>query len=247
MKKILGIHPALIIVLVIFLGLNIFDWLSPKRSVDEKNDKVVRSTSETVQNNKVSTAAFHDLNQPVNTDIQLFNHEKWYKPKVAALPSNQPSTQPTQLAPQNKQVVNTNVPVVTTPVSSVVKTQPIKTEVVKKVVTKDQAQDKTDIKVIAKPTKPVSEPVVKPQTQVASEKAIPSEIAKPVATPSDINVKYLGKYTESDRQYVFLEVNGDNRAVALGNMVDGDTKVSAIEKDRVQLTNIRTGLSLIHI
>lgn len=238
MKKILGIHPVLIIVLVIFLGLSIVDWLGPKTSVDEKNDRVVSSTSETVQNDKTSTAAFHDLNQPVDTDIQLFNHEKWYKPKVTVLPSKEPATQPTQLAPQNKQVFNTNVPVVTMPVSPVVKT-----EIIKKVVTKDQAQDKTDIKVIAKPTKPVSDPVIKPQTQAASEKAIPPEIAKHVAMPSDINVKYLGKYTESDRQYVFLEVNGDNRAVALGNMVDGDTKVSAIEQDRVQLTNIRTGVS----
>lgn len=235
MKKILGIHPALIILLAIFLGLNIFDWLSPKPSKQEQNDRVIAHKPQTDKKNEI---VFHDLSQPVDNDIEIFTHPKWYKSKSSLVPANSASIQPSQ----NKQIVNA-----TLPVSKSLETQTTNVEAIKKVTTKDEGQGKKNIKVAMNPTftKSASEAIVKPPTQATIEKSMASEIDKKMTVLSDIKVNYLGKYMENDRSYVFLEVNGENRAVALGSMVDSETKVSAIEKDSVRLTNVRTGISKI--
>ncbi len=91
---------------------------------------------------------------------------------------------------------------------------------------------KSDYVIANNETKPVNRSVI-------------NETEPKIATAKNIKINYLGKYMDGDKQYVFFEVNGDNKAVAVGDMIDAQTQLTSIDSDRVQVMNINTGINKI--
>lgn len=222
MKKILGIHPLLLALLAIILALNMFDRVRPKSTVIEESSLVTSSqptSSPVVSNNPV----FYNLDKQTDYDIGLFNHKKWY-------------------TTNSQDIVNrgNKVSVVAKTILPTPQTVVIKSVTPKPITTKDSLEKPKDANLSAKqaskiPSNPVSIP--SNPTTINTPPVTP-----PIVTP-ETKLNYIGKYGDKDRQYVFLEVNGNSKAIGLGETVDGQSKLTAIEKNKIQLTDMRTGSS----
>lgn len=214
MKKILGVHPVLLAMLIIFLGLNLSEQLKSKPLDYEEYNNVLYQKPHTHQIDKDVKKKYIDSNQSKNIDIQLFNHEKWFKNKSTTSDVNKEVKKSIDVKEITLQNNNTK-----------------KNEYKKNNVTLDEKEERKDS----------FEPLL---NIVANDKNHTDAVENhnPVATPSDVKINYLGRYLDGDRHYVFLEINGDSKAIELGSMIDHETKVIAIEQNSIQIINIRTGL-----
>lgn len=220
MKKILGIHPLLLSLLAIIIALNLYDRLNPKQkdSVVEATvhkSSIYPTTKPVTQNEPV----FYNLDKQAENGIGLFNHQKWYKTKSeansnAGISRSQPSSLPAK------------------PIVPIVSATPITPKPLKTIADKPKPEKIT----IVQTPKPIVEPTHTPPTNHT-----PVAIPEPIAPPPEPKLNYIGKYGDKDRQYVFLEVDGNSKAVGLGETIDGHTKITGIEKNKIQLTDIRTG------
>lgn len=211
MKKILGVHPALLVILIVFLGLNISERLKSKPLVHEEYNNVLNHNSYTPKIEKVTKKRYIDSNQSKDINIQLFNHEKWFKNK-------------SKISETNKE-----------------EKKSIDAKTIKLQKNEDKKNENKINNVVLDKKKDSFELLLNVDTNDKKHTEVVENTA-PIAVPSDVKMNYLGRYLDGDHHYVFLEINGESKAVELGSMIDHETKVIAIEQNSIKIINIHTGL-----